>query len=80
MTELSEDEIDDPPEVDPELPILTPEDSLESALRAFDQKSDPRIPVVAADDTTRIVGWAEHMVALRTYNQALVASHVEEHH
>ena len=79
MTPLSEEEVQNPPQQDPEGPILTPQDSLESALRAFDQMSEPRIPVVDETDVSKVVGWAEHMEALRTYNQALVASHVEEH-
>ncbi|MGI9371837.1 MAG: chloride channel protein [Hyphomicrobiales bacterium] len=79
MTPLSEDEILLPPDPDSDMPMLTPEDTLESALRAFDQSSEPRIPVVDTQDASLVIGWAEHMMALRTYNQALVEAHVEEH-
>ncbi len=79
MTELSAEDLETPPVVDPDAPMLTPEDTLESALRAFNRNSDPRIPVVSATDASKIVAWAIHLDALRTYNQALVDSHVEEH-
>jgi CIC family chloride channel protein len=62
-----------------ELPWLTPEDSIEAALRAFDREGRHRIAVVDAADTSRLVGWAEHLDALNAYNKALIEAHVEEH-
>ncbi|MEM7428527.1 MAG: chloride channel protein [Pseudomonadota bacterium] len=79
MVELEGEEKEDPPEVNPDLPLLTPEDTLESALRAFDSGSYSRISVVSSADTSTIIGYATQMGALRTYNQALIASHEEEH-
>lgn len=79
MVPLSEDELANPPEIDPELPLLTPDDTLESALRAFDTGSYTRISVTSSSDPSRIIAYATQMSALRTYNQALIASHEEEH-
>ncbi|MEM1200293.1 MAG: chloride channel protein, partial [Pseudomonadota bacterium] len=79
MEPLSEEEKANPPDIDPELPLLTPDDTLESALRAFDAGSYTRISVTSSTDTTNIIGYATQMAALRTYNQALIASHEEEH-
>jgi CIC family chloride channel protein len=79
MTELSADELKSPPIIDPGAPMLTPEDTLESALRAFDMNGEPRIPVVSATNASQVIAWAVQLDALRTYNSALVDSHVEEH-
>ena len=79
MLPLSEEEKANPPEIDPDLPLLTPDDTLESALRAFDAGSYTRISVTSSTDTSKIIGYATQMGALRTYNQALIASHEEEH-
>ena len=69
----------EPPERAEDMPLLTPEDTLAAALRAFDTASHDRIPVVDQSDTSRLVGWADHITALNTYNTALVDAHVEEH-
>lgn len=58
---------------------LTPEDTVEAALRACDLAGLHRIPVVDAEDTSRLVGWVEHLRALNAYNKALIEAHVEEH-
>ncbi len=79
MVSLSEEELANPPEIDPDLPLLTPDDTLESALRAFDMGNYTRISVTSSADSTKIVGYATQMAALRTYNHALIASHEEEH-
>lgn len=79
LTPLSEEEAAEPPERDDEMPLLTPEDTLAAALRAFDTASYTRIPVVDGSDTSKVLGWAEHVIALDTYNKALVDAHVEEH-
>lgn len=60
-------------------PWLTASDSLERALRAFDQSGNSRIAVVAESDQTIIIGWADRMAALDAFNKALIDAHVEEH-
>ena len=79
MIGLSDEEKATPVDIDPDLPLLTPEDTLESALRAFDSGSYSRISVVSSADTSKIIAYATQMAALRTYNKALIASHEEEH-
>ena len=79
MMPLSDEEKENPPEIDPDLPLLTPDDTLESALRAFDSGAYSRISVVDSSDTSKIIAYASQMAALRAYNQALIASHEEEH-
>lgn len=79
MTPLSEEERTEPPERDEDMPLLTPEDTLAAALRAFDTASHTRILVVDGSDTSKTLGWAERVAALDTYNKALVDAHVEEH-
>jgi len=60
-------------------PWLTETDTVEAALRAFDRAGIERIAVVDKFETTRIVGWAEHLRALNAYNDALIEAHEEEH-
>ena len=79
MIGLSDEEKATPVDIDPDLPLLTPEDTLESALRAFDSGSYSRISVVSSADTSKIIAYATQMAALRTYSKALIASHEEEH-
>lgn len=79
MTPLDPDE---PPPQAPhnaDDPWLMPGDTLERALRAFDRCGVSRIPVVSGSDETRVVGWADRMVAISTFNKALIESHEEEH-
>lgn len=61
-------------------PYLNPSDSLEGALKAFDNSGHSRIVVVAAGDPTKVIGEVGHLRALRYYNRALVQASVEEHH
>ena len=79
MTPLSDEDRATPPKRDEDMPLLTPEDTLSAALRAFDTASYIRIPVVDGSDTSRVIGWAERIAALDTYNEALVDAHVERH-
>ncbi len=79
MINLEGEEKANPPTVNPDLPLLTLEDTLESALRAFDAGAYSRISVVSSSDRTRIIAYATQMAALRAYNLALIASHEEEH-
>ena len=79
MSVLGDDETVDPIEFDGETPWLSSGDTLETALRAFDETGNQRIAVVADADRTQIIGWADRLSALDAYNQALVAAHIEEH-
>ncbi len=58
---------------------LTPEDTVESALRAFDRTGHIRLPVMESQDTGKLAGWAEHLDALNTFNAALIEASEEEH-
>jgi len=72
---------DEPEPFDPGegLPYLRPGDTLETALRMFDNSGQSTIPVVDPDDVTRIVGHASQVRALRFFNRALIDVSVEEH-
>lgn len=59
-------------------PWLLASDTLERALRTFDRTGRARIAVVAESDHTRIVGWADRMLALNAFNKALIDAHVEQ--
>ncbi|MEM6666954.1 MAG: chloride channel protein [Pseudomonadota bacterium] len=58
---------------------LTPFDTLEAALRAFDRAGVSRLPVVSPQEPKTIIGWALRVQALSVYNQALIDTSVEEH-
>lgn len=60
-------------------PWLLASDTLERALRTFDRTGRTRIAVVSENDQTLVVGWADRMHALNTFNKALIDAHVEEH-
>ncbi len=79
LTPLTPEEEAEPPDVGEEIPLLTPDDTLQAALRAFDTGSYTRIPVVDGADTSKVLGWASYTTALATYNRALVEANVEEH-
>ncbi len=78
MIPLAEDEN---VEVDPDddTPMLTPDDSLEVALRALTSVGKTRIPVFDPLDANRVIGWADHVKALDTFNAAMIEANVEEH-
>ena len=84
MTELEEGEAVEPLDPDGEEPWLMATDTLETALRKLDETGASRIAVVASlgldADSAEVIGWAERLNALSAYNQALIDSHVEEHH
>ncbi|MEE9315069.1 MAG: chloride channel protein [Rhizobiaceae bacterium] len=63
-----------------ERPVLRADINLETALQTFDEGGFPSLPVVDANDETRITGWATQVAALRTFNKALVDMSEEEHH
>ncbi|EKF20827.1 chloride channel protein [Nitratireductor pacificus] len=58
---------------------LKPTDTLEAALRAFDKGGHDRLPVVDPADNTRVIAFASHVRALRSFNKALVELSEEEH-
>jgi CIC family chloride channel protein len=58
---------------------LTPDDTVEAALRAFDRTGHNRLPVVESEDTSKLTGWAEHLDALNAFNTALIEASEEEH-
>jgi CIC family chloride channel protein len=58
---------------------LRGDDSLESALRTFDNSGAERIPVVHHADRGKKIGWASQVRALARFNKELIASSVEEH-
>lgn len=60
-------------------PSLLAGDTLERALRTLDLEGASRVPVVSSHDQREIVGWAERISALSTFNKALVESHREGH-
>jgi len=60
-------------------PALAPLDSLEKALKAFDDAGKSTLPVVDPKHPTEIIGYASHVKALRYFNSALIEANVEEH-
>ncbi len=58
---------------------LQADETLETALRAFDTMGADRLPVVEKHDRSKIVGWASQSRALSTFNKALIEASVEEH-
>jgi CIC family chloride channel protein len=58
---------------------LQSDETLETALRAFDTMGAERLPVVQAKDRSKIVSWASQARALSRFNQSLIDSSVEEH-
>lgn len=60
-------------------PYLHASDSLESALKTFDEGGHVVLPVVARGDANKIIGHARHVRALRFFNRALIEVSEEEH-
>lgn len=54
-------------------------DTLETALRAFDETGQGRIPVLWSGENGAFAGWALEVKALAYFNDALIDAHVEEH-
>ncbi|MFK8034032.1 MAG: chloride channel protein [Hyphomicrobiales bacterium] len=54
-------------------------DTLETALRTFDETGQGRIPVLWSGDNGTFAGWALEVKALAYFNDALIDAHVEEH-
>lgn len=78
MRPLGADEPAALPEKDRERAIPADE-TLETALRAFDTLGADALPVVDPYDRGRIVGWISQTYALRAFNKELIAASVEEH-
>jgi len=58
---------------------LQADETLETALRAFDTRGADRLPVVEKHDRSKILGWASQSRALSMFNKALIEASVEEH-
>ncbi len=59
--------------------VLRTTDTLETALKIFDESGAARLPVVDPRVPTRLIGHASHVRALRFFNSALIQANVEEH-
>ncbi len=68
-----------PPELGHDATVLRATDTLETALRAFDEAGAEELPVVAFDRPDTVIGIATQVDALTRFNAALIASSVEEH-
>ncbi len=79
MTSLTTEEAENPIELGADDLHLTPDDTLEVALRAFDSTGYTRIPVFDSNHMTRQIGWADYTKAVTTFNAALIEANVEEH-
>ncbi len=78
MTRLGPDEDNTPPR-DEGTPLLTPQDTLATALNSFNEVGLSRIPVVDAGNRDVLIGWAYHVKALDRFNAALIEVSAEEH-
>jgi CIC family chloride channel protein len=79
MRRLAEDAEDKSFDPDSGDPWLTPADTIESALRSFDNTGATRIAVIDENDTASLLGWAHHVDALNVFNAALIEASEEEH-
>lgn len=52
--------------------FLKPSDSVQTALKAFNDTGLERLPVVDKTDTRQLIGWLYHVDALRVFNKALI--------
>ena len=76
---LNDDEHPEPFDPGEGNPYLRPGDTLETALRMFDNSGESNVPVVDPDDVTKVIGRASQVRALRFFNRALIDISVEEH-
>ncbi|MEZ5841125.1 MAG: chloride channel protein [Hyphomicrobiales bacterium] len=58
---------------------LKSDDTLEKALRTFDETGGAAIAVAAPDAPDRLVGYVEHVKALAYFNSTLIETSLEEH-
>lgn len=59
--------------------VLRSDDTLETALRRFDESGADAIAVVNPTNTNEIVGQASQLAALNAFNRGLIERSVEEH-
>ncbi len=78
MTMLTPEEIAEPPEL-LDRPRLIPSDTLEIALRTFDNGGYSRLAVLDRREGGNLLGWVDQVEALAAYNKALIEANVEEH-
>lgn len=62
-----------------ENPMLTERDSLEKALRTFDQTACDKLPVYDSKKRSKIIGSASLIHAQSAYNKALIELSIEQH-
>ena len=62
-----------------EIPSLKSSDSMDVALRLFDQSGQTRLPVLDTQTGERIIGWAQYSKALDYVNERLVEAQKEAH-
>lgn len=79
MIGLSPEDSENPVKLGPDDLRLTPEDTLEVTLRAFDTTGLDRIAVFDPSNMDTQIGWAEYTKALSTFNAALIEANIEEH-
>ncbi len=65
--------------VEPGAVVLRTDDTLEIALRRFDESGADQLPVVEPTDTNVAIGSATQLAALRVFNQGLVDRSAEAH-
>ena len=79
MRRLSPDLPERPLPLEEGAPRLLTTDTLERALRVFDEAGLERVPVVRAAALSQTVGYADQVDALRHFNDALIDASIEEH-
>jgi CIC family chloride channel protein len=65
--------------VEADQPVLRTDDTLETALRRFDDSGAETLPVVEPTNTTIAIGGASQLHALRLYNKGLIDRSAEAH-
>lgn len=79
MERLPPDLDERPARLEEGTPRLLTSDTMERALRVFDETGVEEIPVVRAAAVSQIVGHASQVKALRHFNEALIDASIEEH-
>ncbi|MEM6711046.1 MAG: chloride channel protein [Pseudomonadota bacterium] len=68
-----------PPPLEEGAPRLLTSDTLERALRVFDENGLSEVPVVRTAAVSQVIGYARQVDALRHFNDALIDASIEEH-
>ncbi|MEM6384001.1 MAG: chloride channel protein [Pseudomonadota bacterium] len=79
MQRISPNVKERPPPLEEGAPRLLTTDTMERALRVFDETGSAEIPVVRAAAVGQTVGYALQVDALRFFNAALIDASIEEH-